>query len=89
MKKIGLFFGAGAEIAYGLPSGGRFALDIFRMDSTEDKNEFKEMLSRVDSRTPYATKWLPEDFSSRSVTTFGKGQYEQLIISSLENNGIK
>ena len=40
-KKIGLFFGAGAEIAYGLPSGGRFALAIFRMDSTKDKKEFK------------------------------------------------
>ena len=29
-KKFGLFFGAGAEIAYGLPSGGRFALEIFQ-----------------------------------------------------------
>jgi hypothetical protein len=84
-KKIGLFFGAGAEIAYGLPSGGRFALDIFRMDSTKDKKVFKELLGKIDSRTPYATKWLPDDYASRSVSTFGKAQYEQLIISSLEN----
>ncbi len=84
-KKIGLFFGAGAEIAYGLPSGGRFALDIFRMDSTEDKKEFKQLLGKIDSRTQYATKWLPDDYASRSVSTFGKAQYEQLIISSLEN----
>lgn len=84
-KKIGLFFGAGAEIAYGLPSGGRFALDIFSMDSTQDKKEFKEMLGKIDSRSPYATKWLPDDYASRSVSTFGKAQYEQLIISSLEN----
>lgn len=84
-KKIGLFFGAGAEIAYGLPSGGRFALDIFRMDSTKDKKEFKALLGKIDSRTPYATKWLPDDYASRSVSTFGKAQYEQLIISSLEN----
>ncbi len=28
--KLGFFFGAGAEVGYGLPSGGRFALDIFR-----------------------------------------------------------
>lgn len=84
-KKIGLFFGAGAEIAYGLPSGGRFALDIFRMDSTQDKKEFKKLLGKIDSRTPYATKWLPDDYASRSVSTFGKAQYEQLIISSLEN----
>lgn len=83
-KKIGLFFGAGAEIAYGLPSGGRFALDIFRMDSTDDKKEFKKLLGKIDSRTPYATKWLPDDYASRSVSTFGKAQYEQLIISSLE-----
>lgn len=84
-KKIGLFFGAGAEIAYGLPSGGRFALDIFRMDSTKDKKEFKELLGKIDSRTTYATNWLPDDYASRSVSTFGKAQYEQLIISSLEN----
>lgn len=84
-KKIGLFFGAGAEIAYGLPSGGRFALDIFRMDSSQDKKEFKELLEKVDRRTPYAAKWLPDDYSTRSVSTFGKAQYEQLIISSLEN----
>jgi len=84
-KKIGLFFGAGAEFAYGLPSGGRFALEIFRMDSTQDKKEFKNLLSKVDSRTPYATRWLPDDYASRSVSTFGKAQCEQLIISSLEN----
>lgn len=84
-KKIGLFFGAGAEIAYGLPSGGRFALEIFRMDSTKDKKEFKGLLGKIDSRTPYAANWLPDDYASRSVSTFGKAQYEQLIISSLEN----
>ncbi|MBT5231463.1 MAG: hypothetical protein HOM11_14445 [Methylococcales bacterium] len=84
-KNVGLFFGAGAEIAYGLPSGGRFALDIFRMDSSEDKKDFKAMLVNVNSRTPYAAKWLPDDYGSRSVSTFGKAQYEQLIISSLEN----
>ena len=84
-KKVGLFFGAGAEIAYGLPSGGRFALDIFRMDSSKDKKNFKEMLGQINSRTPYAAKWLPDDYSTRSVSTFGKAQYEQLIISSLEN----
>jgi hypothetical protein len=84
-KKIGLFFGAGAEIAYGLPSGGRFALDIFRMDSSQDKSDFKALIKTVDNRSPYAAKWLPEDYDGKSVTTFGKAQYEQLIISSLEN----
>ncbi len=83
--KVGLFFGAGAEIAYGLPSGGRFALDIFRMDAKEDKAAFKEKRNKINSRSPYAAKWLPNDYQNRSVSTFGKSQYESLIISSLEN----
>ena len=33
--KYGFLFGAGAEIGYGLPSGGKFALDIFRYDVSE------------------------------------------------------
>ena len=31
--KIGFLFGAGAEIGYGLPTGGKFALEIFRQDT--------------------------------------------------------
>ena len=31
--KYGFLFGAGAEAAYGLPSGGKFALEIFRHDT--------------------------------------------------------
>ena len=41
MSKISLFFGAGAECSYGLPSGGKFALDIFRMSTGEDKTKLK------------------------------------------------
>ena len=33
--KYGFLFGAGAEFAYKLPSGGQFALDIFRQDTCE------------------------------------------------------
>ena len=83
--KVGLFFGAGAEVAYGLPSGGRFALEIFRMDAMEDKQPFKETLKLIDRRSLYATKWLPDEYDTRSVSTFGKNQYLSLIISSLEN----
>ena len=39
--KYGLLVGTGAEYAYKLPSGGRFAVDIFRQDTTESNNEFK------------------------------------------------
>ncbi len=31
--KYGFLFGAGAEAAYGLPSGGKFALEIFRQNT--------------------------------------------------------
>lgn len=83
-KKIGLFFGAGAEMAYGLPSGGEFALDIFRQNISEPKEKFREILRSIDSRSPYASKWLPDNYQTRSISTFGKNQYEQLVISSLE-----
>lgn len=83
-KKIGLFFGAGAEMAYGLPSGGEFALDIFRQDISEPKRKFKERLRSIDSRSPYASRWLPDNYQTRPISTFGKNQYEQLVISSLE-----
>lgn len=39
MMKFGFLFGAGAEMGYGFPSGGRFALDIFRHDPSNIKNE--------------------------------------------------
>lgn len=40
--KYGFLFGAGAEVSYGLPSGGKFALDIFRHDVTESKKHSKK-----------------------------------------------
>ena len=33
----GFLFGVGAEVGYGLPSGGKFALDIFRYDTSKSK----------------------------------------------------
>ena len=46
MKKIGLFFGAGAEMEYGLPSGGKFAIDLFRQDPTKYKF-FNKFLRKI------------------------------------------
>ena len=40
LPKLSIFFGAGAEMGYGLPSGGKFALDIFRVSNEEDKEAF-------------------------------------------------
>jgi hypothetical protein len=42
--KIGLFFGAGAEVGYGLPSGGKFAIDLFRHDVSGQKKSLRAEL---------------------------------------------
>lgn len=84
MKKLALFFGAGAECSYGLPSGGKFALDIFKMDTAKDKEVLKEQLRGVDVESTYA-KWLPDSFESKKLTAFTKGQYDTLVKGSLEN----
>lgn len=84
-KKIGLFFGAGAEIGYGFPTGGRFALDIFKMGKETDRDHFKELIAGVDPSSQIARQWLPEGYGSRSIYVFGKGNFEEIIASSLEN----
>lgn len=62
LKKVGFLFGAGAEMGYNLPSGGKFALDIFRQDTTQSKVEFKEMRAGIDKKTSYANTWLKWNF---------------------------
>ncbi|KPV58559.1 hypothetical protein QJ48_15525 [Paenibacillus sp. A3] len=83
--KLAVFFGAGAEIGYGLPSGGRFALDIFRLSPEEDRNRFRKQIERIDPTSPYAAKWLPGGYRNKRLHVFGKGEFEGLITSSLEN----
>ncbi|CAI3245401.1 hypothetical protein [Clostridium neonatale] len=84
MKNIALFFGAGAECSYGLPSGGKFALDIFRMDTLKDKEAVKNQINNIDLTSRYS-KWLPDDIKSKKLTAFTKGQYDSLVKGSLEN----
>jgi hypothetical protein len=84
MSKVALFFGAGAEIGYGLPSGGKFALDIFRMDVADDKKKLRETRENVNKRSNYAKNWLPQDFEKKPISSFGRSQYEGLVKSSLE-----
>ena len=83
--KYGFLFGAGAEIAYKLPSGGRFALNIFRQDTTNAKENFKRMRENVDSTTTYANHWLPRDYMSNSIHTFGKTVFQNIIMSTVEH----
>jgi hypothetical protein len=88
-KKIGLFFGAGAEISYGLPSGGRFALDIFRQNPNKYKEHLRKILKNIDKTTSYATDWLPDSYYNKRIHAFGKNEFQSLIESSIENNKSK
>jgi len=84
--KIGFLFGAGAEVGYGLPSGGKFALEIFRQDTTKIKEAFKEQREKIDGSTYYAANWLPDDYKIKSVSSFGKTVFEAIIRDTIEHN---
>lgn len=84
--KYGFLFGAGAEIGYGLPSGGKFALDIFRHDVSESKKAFREMRDGVDNTTNYASFWLPKGFKEKNISSFGKTVFQNIIRDTVEHN---
>ena len=84
--KYGFLFGAGAEMGYGLPSGGKFALDIFRHDVSQSKQEFKTMRSAVDATTNYANQWLPADFKNKNISSFGRSVFQNIITDTIGNN---
>ncbi len=84
-KKLGFFFGAGAELGYGLPSGGKFALDIFKEPKEEDRESFRKLLANIDLQSQIAGQWLPNNFQSKRINVFGKGNFEEIISSSLEH----
>jgi hypothetical protein len=84
--KLGLFFGAGAEMGYGLPSGGKFAIELFRLDPSEEKQELRKQLQeKINRRAAYGTRWLPPQFWEKNIHAFGKGEFTCLIESSIEN----
>ena len=84
--KLGFLFGAGAEVGYGLPNGGRFALDIFRHDTFSSKSEFKEMRDSILKTTKYASSWLPDDYSTKNISSYGKAVFESIIKDTVEHN---
>lgn len=86
MEEIGFLFGAGAEINYGMPSGGKFALDIFRQDPAEAKEKFKRFRDEIDKGTGYASRWLPENFENNNIHVFGERIYDTLIRDTVGNN---
>ena len=87
--KYGFLFGAGAEIAYNLPSGGRFALDIFRQDTTAPKQIFKKKRENVNPTTVYAGQWLPKDYLGKNINTFGKSVFQNIIMSTVEHKRVQ
>ncbi|HFU3956057.1 TPA: restriction endonuclease subunit S, partial [Streptococcus suis] len=86
MVKVGFLFGAGAELSYGMPTGGKFALEIFRRDASGAKKIFKENRDRVVDTSQYASNWLPEEYQSKKVTTFRESVYENIIKDTVTNN---
>ena len=46
-EKVVFLFGAGAEVPYGLPNGGEFALEIFRLIGEEDKISLRDEIKKV------------------------------------------
>lgn len=81
--KYAFFFGAGAEVPYGMPSGGEFALEIFRSIGAEDKTSLREQISKVD-KSSHQISWFPDDVENKSVTVFGKNNFDSIISSTLE-----
>jgi len=85
-KKIGFLFGAGAELSYGMPTGGKFALEIFRRDSSNAKEVFKKNRAEIDKSSRYASYWLPEEYVSKKVGAFGETVFENIIRDTIGNN---
>ena len=89
MKKIGFLFGAGAEISYGMPTGGKFALDIFRHSNVNAKNKLRDMIKKVNKSSDYATYGLPDGFSNKNINAFTKRIYSGIIKDTIRNNRAK
>jgi len=89
MGNIGFFFGAGAERSYGFPAGGEFALDIFRKDVENEKNELKDYLENIKNNYQnysfYIDYWFPKKFPSLKIYKFDTNDYKNIITSIMEN----
>ncbi len=83
MNKVAFLFGAGADAPYGLPCGGEFAIEIFRSLGKEDKKSLKNELENIIKNSNEA-EWFPREFWSKSISIFGKTNYESIIASTLE-----
>ena len=87
-NKLAILFGAGAEQSFGLPDGGEFAISLFTQKYESLKSELRKALDTIQkssSTNQNYMKWL--DYASPSknkLSTFGKNDFEQVIMSSAE-----
>ncbi len=85
-NKLAILFGAGAEQSFGLPDGGEFAISLFTQNYDSLKSELRKALDTIQkssSTNQNYMKWL--DYTSPSknkLSTFGKNDFEQVIMSS-------
>ncbi len=77
------------KIGYGSPSGGKFAIDLFRQDPSQYKTELRQQLRLVDSRSPYANDWLPQGYAEKSIYAFGRNEFTSIIESSLSSINVR
>lgn len=61
-------------------------MDIFRRDSSLAKEEFKKNRSRIDLGSNYATSWLPVDFETKNIGSFGESVFNHIISDTITNN---
>lgn len=87
-NKLAILFGAGAEQSLGLPNGGEFAISLFTQKYDSLKSELRQALDTItnkQSKNSNYIEWL--NYTSPSInriSTFGKYDFEQVIMSSAE-----
>jgi hypothetical protein len=82
-QRLAFLFGAGAEVSYGMPSGGRFALDIFRHDFDSAQQTFKTQKDSLDS-TQYRG-WLPDPLPP-ALYRFRQNEWNKIFEETLDAN---
>ncbi|WP_238389597.1 SIR2 family protein [Virgibacillus sp. MSP4-1] len=60
-------------------------MEIFRTSKEEDKEQFRRQIKEIDPKSQIASQWLPDNYANKRLNVFGKGEFEGLIASSLEN----
>lgn len=80
--RVAFFFGAGAERSYGMPTGGRFALEILKAE--RPKEQFRKIRERINGSCDITyRKWLPPKFATDQVHGLGKTELRSVFEDSL------